>query len=283
MCASKKESHGGIRSLLARYAEGDAANPILGSILAGICRSYGLKNDSIAMSMELVEKIEDNAENLQDRNALVWNLYVLVKEYIDDGDYDKALELCRRAENNWTRDVLLGDDTGAYHVSWIEQIWLKRAQIYMLSGDDESFEKITDKIIYNRMSFFQDAAEATGEGILKDKCTFSCFELMAFERKKKDYHGACSFLKQAIYHKGGGAMLERLAGSRDEAAMHGRFRELLKLYYRLPDVPYDNIHYGYCRTCMYFDGIDACDYHRISIDKRKACTFYCFNKVKRQS
>lgn len=277
MCAGMKESHGGgIRALLTRYAEGDAANPILSSILAGICRSYGLKNDSIAMSMELVDKIEDNAENFQDRNALVWNLYVLTKEYIEDGNYDKALELCRRAEDNWSRDVLLGDDTGAYHVSWIEQLWLKRAQIYMLNGKEESFEKITDNIIYNRMKFFQEAAESTGEGILKDKCTFSCFELMAFERKKKDYQGACSFLRQAIYHRGGGAMLERLSVSRDESIIHGRFRELLKLYYRLPDVPYDNICYGYCRTCMYFNGIDACEYHRISTDKRKACTCYHF-------
>ena len=199
---------------------------------------------------------------------------MLTKELIGDGDYDKALELCKRAESNWTRDVVLGDDTGAYHVSWMEQLWLQRAQIYMLKGECDSFESITDNIIYNRMKLFIEASETTGEGIIKDKCTFSCFELMAFERKKRDYQGACGFLRQAICHRGGEAMLERLTGTRDESFTHGRFRELLKLYYRLPDVPYDNIHYGYCRTCRNFNGIDACEHHRISTDKRKACTMY---------
>ena len=69
------------------------------------------------------------------RNILVWNLHILSGEYTDEGMYDEALNLVERAEKNWTRDVILGDEIGVYHVSWIEQIWHKQAEICLLVGD----------------------------------------------------------------------------------------------------------------------------------------------------
>lgn len=140
-------------SILERYNV-DYQNILLSSIIAGFHRAYGLRNEGIEMSVEITHDIGDNTENLWERNILVWNLYILTRELIDDKEYEKALEYIDRLEKNWSRDVILGDEIGFYHVSWIEQIWLRKAEVYLLTEKYDDFESITDKILQSRMKFF---------------------------------------------------------------------------------------------------------------------------------
>lgn len=265
-------------SLLGMYKM-DYRNLILASIIAGFHRSYGLRNEGIAISMEIINSIKDTTENLQEKNVLVWNLYVLSIETIDDNMYDDAMKIIDRAEKNWSRDLLLGDDIGVYHVSWLEQIWLKKAEIYLFVNDDDNFESITDKILYNRLSFFSKAEKATGETVIHDKCAYSCLELMALQKRRKDIKTALSIIKKALLYKGGGEVyMDANFKAAEEYEKKGMLYKAFQMYcenfYKMQDYSFDNIGYGYCRTCRHYNGKDTCLIRNILTNGNRACTQY---------
>lgn len=271
------ELNGKVSTLLIDSYNMDYQNYVLASIVAGFHRIYGRRNEGIYMSLEIIENIDDDTENLWERNILVWNLYILSREFIDDGEYDNALKLIVRAEKNWSRDVILGDEIGVYHVSWLEQILLRKAEVYLLTGQIEMFEMVTDQILVNRFEFFNTASEVTGETIIGDRCTYNCLELMSFDMRKRDIDKGIGIIKQAILHRGGTlnnflskpAVKEVNSGNKYKA-----FDMYLRYYFELPDKPFDNCIYGYCRTCMSYDRKGTCTKFNIATDNYKSCSYY---------
>lgn len=257
----------------------DYNNPVISSIIAGFHRAYGLRNEGISMSLEIVNNIKDDTENFSYRNILVWNLYILSGEYIDEGIYDEAMSVTKRAEKNWTRDVILGDEIGVYHVSWIEQIWQRQAEICLLAGDKNNFEIITNKIISSRFDFYNKAEEICGETILKDRCAYNCLELMAFAMRKSDIIKALSIIKQAIMIKIGIKIKKEFdellkAEYESKEKLYKLFDSCIKYYYSVHDSPYDNISYSYCKSCKYFVNGQKCSQFGVEIDGFKACSKY---------
>jgi tetratricopeptide (TPR) repeat protein len=254
----------------------DFKNLTLSSIIAGFHRSFGLKTEGNLMSLEIINTINDDTDKKKERNILIWNLYILSKEYMNDGLYDEALKIIERAEKNWSRDVILGDEIGVYHISWLEQILNKKAEICMCKGDTEKFEKITDIVILNRFNFFEKASLATGDTILYDRCTYNCFEIMAFESRKKNIEFAVKIIKQAIIHKGGLGLREsksmREAYEKEKKGdLQKAFNLYLKYFYKLPEGSYDNIGFGYCKTCIYYEE-NKCRVWGICTETNKACS-----------
>lgn len=263
------------KSLLENYAL-NYENTLLSSIIAGFHMSYGFKGEGLSMSMEIINNIDDDTEALNDRNILVWNLYNLSEELINEQNYDIALKFIERAERNWSRDVILGDEIGVYHVSWIEQLWLKKAKIFLLTEEIDKFEIITDRILLSRFSFFKEAEEHTGETIKGDRCTYTCFEIMAAEKRRKNSAAAIGLIKQAIMHKG--VYLNKkyylLSEKYEKAEPYQRvFNLYSRFYYRLSNSSYDCIDYGYCKTCREYNN-SFCSRHNININERRACSQY---------
>jgi hypothetical protein len=257
----------------------DYKNPVVSSIIGGFHRAYGLRNEGISMSLEIVNSIKDDTENLSHRNILVWNLHILSGEYIDEGIYDGALSLVERAEKNWTRDVIMGDDIGVYHVSWIEQIWQRQAEICLLVGDKSNFKSITDKIIACRLDFFNKAEEITGESILKDRCTYNCLELIAFDNRKNNVEKALEIIKQAILIKAGYDRIEEfniMVGIEKDAEKkkYKLFDLYLKYYFSIQDQPFDNKSYTYCKSCKYYSKSKICNKNGRITEEYKACSQY---------
>lgn len=263
------------KSILDRYAL-NYENTLLSSIIAGFHMAYGYKGEGLSMSMEIINNINDGTEVVNDRNVLVWNLYNLSEELINEGNYDIALKFIERAEKNWSRDVILGDDIGVYHVSWIEQLWLKKAKVFLMTEELSKFQMITDKILLNRFEFFIEAEKNTGETIIGDRCTYTCFEIMAGERRKKNSLAAVNFIKQAIMHKGVylNDKYHYLSQKYEKTETFQRvFNLYSRFYYRLPNTGYDSIIYGYCESCREYNN-DHCKMHNIITSKRKACSLF---------
>ena len=256
----------------------DYRNLNLASIIASFHRAYGLRDEGNSLSLELINTIRDYSEDIKERNLLVWNLYVIAREFIDEGSGEDALKLIDRAERNWSRDLILGDSMGVYHISWIEQLWLLRAEAMLILDDEEGFQKISDRILLSRFEFFREAEDKTGETILQDRCTYSCMELMAFAERRRDLKKALGIIKQAVIHKAGGKInndLLKLAVKDECKDVDSRtFNLYLKYYYKFPDSPFDNISYGYCSSCKYFDGVLKCSKREIEAGIYKACTLY---------
>jgi tetratricopeptide (TPR) repeat protein len=203
-------------------------------------------------------------------------LYNLAEEYIKEGAFDMAKKLIERAEANWSRDVILGDEIGVYHVSWVEQIWLRKAKIYLMTEDEANFEKMTDRILLKRFNFFQDAARLTGESIIGDRCTYSCFELMGAGNRRKNPGYAIGMIKQAITHKGINLNEKYFLLSQKyekKESMERAYSLYSRFYNKLPNTSYDNTAYGYCRTCKYFNS-NICEKLNIKTECTKACLYY---------
>lgn len=263
------------KSLLDRY-EVNYGDNLLSSIIAGFHAAYGFKEEGLSIYMEVINKIRDNTENLQDRNLLVWNLYNLSEELINEGNYELALSFLERAEKNWSRDLILGDRIGVYHVSWIEQLWLKRAKIYFMRGEGEAFEKITNRILFSRYNFFEKLMNKTQGKITGDKCTYKCYEILAAECKKRDIKLGIEFIKQAILHRFEKLdhryfLLWRIGETIPQEER--LFNIFSRFYYRLPDLSYDNLEYGYCISCSEFDG-KQCRRLGIATNPWMACSNY---------
>ncbi|WDU82344.1 hypothetical protein [Caloramator sp. Dgby_cultured_2] len=73
-------------------------NLLLSSIMAGIHRTFGLRHEGIIMALEIVDTIKDDTSNLIERNLLVWNLYVLAHEFIEECSFERAMNFIERAE-----------------------------------------------------------------------------------------------------------------------------------------------------------------------------------------
>jgi hypothetical protein len=226
-----------------------------------------------------VNNIKDDTTNINDRNILVWNLYILSGELIDEGIYDEAINFTKRAEKNWSRDVVLGDEIGVYHVSWIEQIWQRQAEISLLIDDKQKFELITDKIIASRNDFYNKAEEITGETIIKDRCTYNCLELLAFGYRKYNIKQALETIKQAITLKLGIGQEEQIKIideyiDEDKTKLYNHFGQCLKYYYSIHEQPYDNISYTYCKSCKNFLESKRCIKHDMELEAYKCCANY---------
>lgn len=263
------------KSILDKYAL-NYENTLLSSIIAGFHLTYGIKGEGLSMSMEIINNINDGTEAINEKNILVWNLYNLSEELINECNYDIALKFIERAEKNWSRDVILGDDIGVYHVSWIEQIWLKKAKIFLMTEEINKFEMITDNILLSRFNFFKDAENHTGETIVGDRCTYTCFEVMAAEKRKRNDFTGINFIKQAIMHKG--VYLNKkyyyLSEKYEKTEPYQRvFNLYSRFYYRLPNSNYDYIQYGYCKSCRSYNK-DFCNKKNVRTNERKACSLY---------
>lgn len=252
------------------------SNLEIASIIAGFHRTYGLPHEGISISMEIVNSIKDDTENIHERNILVWNLYKLSEELINNENIDMGMKMIERAENNWSRDVILADNIGVYHISWIEQIWLKKSEIYLKLNDKINFERTTDLILQSRMNFFKEAEKITGETIFQDRCTYNCFEIMAAEEKEIDVKKAVMLIKQAIIHKGGYEIFNTIEKVKNNKRIKNPLDMYIRYYHKLPEYPYDNVKYGYCSSCKYLEEGMKCKKHEIQVNEYKACSHWKF-------
>lgn len=263
------------KSILDKYTL-NYENATLSSIIAGFHMTYGFRGEGLSMSMEILNSIKDGTESISDRNILVWTLYNLSEELINEGNYGIALKFIERAEKNFSRDVILGDEIGIYHVSWIEQIWLRKAKIFLMTEELNKFERLTDNILLSRFELFNNAQNFTRETIIGDRCTYTCFEIMAAERRKRNHFSAINLIKQAITHKG--VYLNKkyyyLSEKYEITEPYLRvFNLYSRFYYRLPNSSYDSIQYGYCKSCKEYSK-EFCNKKNIKTDERKACSLY---------
>jgi RNA polymerase-binding transcription factor DksA len=204
---------------------------------------------------------------------------MLSKEFIDDKEYDMALAFIDRMDRNWSRDLILGDKIGFYHVSWREQIWIRRAEVYMYTNKSEEFDRTIQKIIQSRLDFFMEAVRITGETIIGDRCTYSTYKLMACQRKKlNEMTRAINFMKKALYYKSNTLNITwQEYNDRTADELQDNKQKLYDLYsqmyYRLSNNSYDDIHYGYCASCTNFMAEEGrCSLHNTSVDIHKACS-----------
>lgn len=253
---------------------------ILPSIIAGFYGANGLKSKGTAIRIQIINKIDDYTKDIYKRNLLVWNLYNLTKEFIEHGDNERALLILKRAENNWSRDLILGDDLGFFHVSWIEQIWLLRARIFYETGNSRLFFKIANSIIEKRLRLIIKEIELSGNKILLDRCLYECFELMAMVYKRnRDINNAIATIKKAMVYRGysfnkANRKLIKCKGN----ALNSSFDMHLRLFYKLPEYSYDTLKYGYCISCINFKADGGCIRHGIKASSEKACTNYEYKK-----
>jgi hypothetical protein len=268
---SGKVSEGVIGSYLQ-----DPKNLQVASVIAGFHRAFGSRNDGILMSLDIIGNIKDDSLISMERNLLVWNLYMLTSEFIEEGMYDKAMEFLSRAEYNWSRDVVLGDDLGVYHVSWLEQLWHKRAEIFFLLGDEVNFINECNKIMASRDALFLRAEELTGESMLLDRCSYSCLEIQAFSTRKSNIEKALELLEYAIVLKGADISYLEKHDAKDSKHVSNpekQYWNCLKYFYSLDNQPFDNIRYTYCASCKYYEK-GFCKIHQISVDEFKCCSKY---------
>ena len=262
-------------TILERYSK-EYGNYTLASIVAGFHRSFGLKNEGNAISLEITNNICEDTINLSDRNLLVWNLYMLTSEYIEEYNFDEALRFIEKMESIWSRDVLLGDDMEVYHVSWLEQILLKKAEVYLLMEYAEGFEEVTDKILWKRFKFYSDANKKMPVSPVHDRCIYACLELMAITSRKKDINKAISILKQALLYKAGFENFNKfknyieLKGKKDNLRKYDMY---FRCFYRISDFSYDYVKYGYCGTCKFYHN-NNCSKLGILTSDFKACSNY---------
>lgn len=256
----------------------DYRNLNLASIIAAFHRAYGHRDDGNSLSMEIINAIKDDSEDINERNLLVWNLYVISRELIDDNCIEDAMRLIERAEKNWSRDLIIGDKIGVYHISWIEQLWLRKAEACLVANNEIEFQELCDRILMSRFDLFKKAEESTGEVISQDRCTYSCLELMAFEERKRNVNKAASIMKRAVLYKGGKNLdmeFFSMVRERELKGLYSRaFNMYLKYYFKLLDTPYDNMRYSYCSSCRYYDGKSKCSKREIETGDYKACTYY---------
>lgn len=262
-------------SILEKYNV-EYENYMLASIIAGFHRSFGLKNEGNAISLEITYNICEDTLNLLNKNLLIWNLYVLTDEYIKEYNYDEALKFIEKMETIWSRDVLLGDDIGVYHVSWLEQILLKKAEAYLLTGNVWGFEEVTDKILWNRLKFFSDANKKMSISPLHDRCIYTCLELMASMCRKENIDTAVMILKQALLYKTGPVNYRKLKNyieSKSKKDYLKKYNMYLRCFNRVSDYTYDYVKYGYCSTCKFYDNSNCRELGIITSDF-KACSKY---------
>ena len=262
-------------SVLEKYSR-EYGNYTLASIIAGFHRSFGLKNEGNAISLEITNNICEDTENLISKNLLIWNLYVLTAEYVEDYNFDEALKLIEKMESLWSRDVLLGDDMGVYHVSWFEQILLKKAEVYQLVGYKDGFEEVTDKILWNRFNFYSEASKKMTISPVHDRCIYTCLELMANTSRKKNISKAISILKHALLYKAGPENFNRLKNYIELKSKKESLRKYdlyFKCFNRISDYSYDYTKYGYCSTCKFYDN-NNCSKLSIKTSGFKACSNY---------
>lgn len=256
----------------------DYGNLQISSIIAGFHRTFGHRNEGIMMALDIVENIKDDTLSYKERNILVWNLYMLSSEFIDEGVFDKAMEFIKRAERNWSRDILLGDEVGVYHVSWIEQLWQKKAEVYFLIGDNKNFINLSEKIIASRQDLFNKAEEITGETMFLDRCSYSCLDLMAFEIRKYDISEAVKLIKEAISIRSGHRVGDEVLNMNnldilEKDRLNRIYWRYLKYYYSLHEYPYDSIRYTYCGSCRQFEN-GKCKIHKLEVEIYKCCSKY---------
>lgn len=251
---------------------------LLSTIAAGFFRAYGLRSKGSALSMDIINSISDDTYDISKRNILVWNLYVLAKEFTENENWDMALKYIERAEKNWSRDVILGDELGVYHVSWIEQIMLERAKLYMSLGRRSEFNKITEDILINRLDFLTLADKEIGEKDIRDRCTYSCYELIALESKiNKDIKYAGEMIIKALECKGKKITANEIYkyyNSDKEISSQHLFEIYYMKYRKIRNCSFDNMSYGYCQSCIDFKGEGRCEKNKNTTNKYKACSKY---------
>lgn len=258
----------------------DPQNIELMSFIAGLHRSCGSFDLGIKISEDIVEKAYIGKDDMNETSIGVWNLYILSKIYIEQERFDKAYRALDAAERYWSKNLMLAQGTGMYRVKNKEDIWLRRAFGYLLQGRKDDFERIIDKVILSRYEIYNKANEITGEIPLRDACLLDCFEYSSYmSRNHEDLKHAVIFIKTALRYLGRiPADNNYLEGKICEKSgdLKNAYTYYLKFYLaNRPQFFYDNLIYGTCRSCAYFNTVDGnegeCKKHNIAVDQHKAC------------
>lgn len=251
-------------------------NLIMSTFLANFHIKFGLKNKGIQMLENIILTIEGDSLDGVKRNLLLWNSYVLLKENIELGQYDRGRVLIQKCKKLYSRDLLLEDVVGNFHVSWKEQIFLEEAKLHKNLNNSSETIKICNEIIKNRNHTRKNAL-IIHEKIKVDRCKAEAYFLLAGMYKDLDIKKCVEYIKLAIYYKISNKQLYKVIIRRADKLYKDNLKNvyfyLVKYYFKEGDSSYDNIEYLYCGTCKH-NLKEVCSRKGIEISENKACALY---------
>ncbi|KMT22764.1 hypothetical protein [Clostridium cylindrosporum] len=273
--ASEVTSH----AVLSRY-EGvnkDKNNMVMSTIVANFQVKFGLKTKGIDIINNIIKNISEDTLCNVERNILLWNICILIDEYTELREYEYVKELIDKAKRNYSRDVILGDTLESFHISWLDQILLKEAKLYILKGDKVKGEDICREVIENRKGIMESAL-AIGESINLDRCNSLSYRYLSKIYKEDDYKCAREYMKKALYYKTYNKDIYNLYNSKSEEILDlkgikSSYSFLVKCYFEEKNPSYDNIEYSYCISCIY-NNSKICSKRNIKITDKKSCSLY---------
>lgn len=252
-------------------------NLIMSTFIANFHMKFGLKNKGIEITKNIIESISSDEANLVKKNLFLWNSYILLEEYIEMGIYDTSMNLIRKLKDIYSRDVLLGDIVGNFHVSWYEQILLKEANLNNKIGRKDKVIKICNNIIEDR-EIIKKNARFIGEKIKVDRCKAESYYILAKIYFKMEIKKSIEYIRLALYYKTNNkelykALLKKSKDIEKQKGLESKYIYLIKCYLREGSISYDNIKYLYCKTCKYNKN-NICDKNGVKISEKKTCSLY---------
>ncbi|MEG2893437.1 MAG: hypothetical protein RR840_08780 [Clostridium sp.] len=253
-------------------------NMIMSTLVGNFQKKFGLKSQGVDIISNIINNLSEDTECIVEKNILVFNLYNLIDEYIDLERYDLAKLQIEKAKRCFSRDVILGDSIGTFHVSWLEQILLKEAKLYMKLKDYIRAEDICRKVIDMREEIRKNAFRLD-ESINTDLCLAISYRYLSKMNIQKNSSLGSDYIKRSIYYKCNNKddyiayikKYNKMNSDKEES-----YSFLVKTYLNENPPSYDNIKYGYCETCIYNKCL-YCEKHAITITPRKACSEYKAN------
>ncbi|MEF9935633.1 MAG: hypothetical protein RR539_00200 [Clostridium sp.] len=270
-----------INSLFGGYSgeKKEKNNMIMSTLIGNFQKKFGLKSQGVDIISNIINNLSEDTECIVERNILVFNLYNLIDEYIDLERYDLAYSLIEKAKRCFSRDVILGDSLGSFHVSWIEQIMLKEAKLNMKIKENQRAEEICRNVIDMREQVRCSAA-FIDENIDTDLCLAISYRYLSKINIHKNNSLGADYIKKSIYYKcinkdDYKAYIKRYSDINNEKDQEA-YSFLVKTYLNELPPSYDNIKYGYCETCSY-NCNNYCQKHNIKVSCKKACAQYMSN------
>lgn len=252
-------------------------NLIMSTFIANFHIKFGLKNKGIEITKNIVDNISNKESNLVKKNLLLWNNYILLEEYIELEMYNISKEILKSLKNIYSRESLLGDIVGNFHISWYEQILLKEADInFKIENFDNAIE-LCKSVIYKREKI-KLGASSIGEKVKVDRCKSEAYYILGKIYFNIKIEKAIEYIKLALYHKSVNKELYKvlLKKSKDignQKGLKSMYIYLIKCYSREGSISYDNIRYLYCKSCKY-NSNNICDKNKFKISEKKTCRLY---------
>lgn len=253
-------------------------NYLIKMISSGYFLNYGKVEEGTLLILDIIRSIEGNICSAKERNILIWCLYSMMKICIEEEDLQGVLKYGEQAEKLWSRELMLEDKTGVYHISWLEQILLRKAEAFIKAGETMEAMKLLEDIIQRRHSLIDKAERLTGDTIALDRCLYTGLFLQSQAIKGSSLQLSIDKLKAALEVKTGYFSIDTVKRSEKlEEKYYKRLDKLYSLYVsfynNIKDSSYDIIKYMYCGSCR-FNSCWNCTLRGLRIYRWQSCDNY---------